>query len=309
MSYTPIPPQKMDTQSPRRNFIKSLAIGALGSLGSEAVKAHTVATPTRLKTSLNAYSFNAPLMNGSMNLDDLIDFCAQVGFDAVDITGYYFRGYPQVPSNDYVYHVKRRAFRQGLEISGAGVRNDFTLADKEKRQKEVQLVKAWVEVAAKLGAPVLRIFSGVQKNEGVPREQVHDWMLECIDACVAYGKQNGVIIGLQNHADFIQTAAHVVSVFEAIESEWFGLILDTGSYRIGDPYQQIQQTIQYAVNWQLKEKIFIEGQEVDTDLERIIKMIKQSDYQGYVPIETLGPGDPKTKVEAMLKKVKSYLQN
>jgi len=51
----------------------------------------------------------------------------------------------------------------------------------------------------------------------------------------------------------------------------------------------------------------VEGKEIDTDLERVINLIKPSDYQGYIPIETLGAGDPKVKVEALLAKVKKYL--
>ena len=184
-----------------------------------------------LKTSLNAYSFNKPLTNGSMSIAELIEFCAATGFDGVDITAYYFKGYPQVPSDDYLFDIKRKAFKAGLEITGTGVRNDFTIADKAKRELEVQLVKNWIEAASKIGASVLRIFSGTQKNEGIPREQVTEWMLKDIQTCVEYGKQHGVVIGMQNHNDFIQTADQIISLVETINSPWFGIILDIGSYR------------------------------------------------------------------------------
>src|SRR5512133_3359309 len=85
--------------------------------------------PTKLKTSLNAYSFNGPLMKGDMNLDQLLEFCAANQIDAVDITAYYFPGYPEVPSDEYIYHIKQMAFLLGVEISGTGVRNDFTDPD------------------------------------------------------------------------------------------------------------------------------------------------------------------------------------
>ena len=90
-------------------------------------------------------------------------------------------------------------------------------------------------------------------------------------------------------------------------SEWFGLILDTGSYRAGDPYQQIADTAQYAVNWQLKENVFLNGVETPADLDKIITAIKASGYRGYVPIETLGAGDPKIKVPVFLEKVQKAL--
>lgn len=289
----------MPTPLGRREFITSI-------LGLSALTVFS--TPTsRLKTSLNVFSFNDTLLKGTMTLDEMIDFCASAGFEGVDITGYYFKGYPEAPTDDLLYHVKRKVFASGMEISGTGVRNDFTIADKTKRQAEVDLVKRWVEVAAKLGAPVLRIFAGTQKNEGIPEEKINEWMIKDIQTCVDFGKQHGVVIGLQNHNDFIKTAAQINRVAEAIKSEWFGIILDTGSYRMSDPYKEIQDSVKYAVNWQLKEKIFINGAEVETDVQRVVDIIKASDYRGYVPIETLGDGDPKVKITALLSKVKKAI--
>ena len=246
-------------------------------------------------------------MDGSMTISDMLDFCAANGFEGVDITGYYFKGYPQVPSDEYIFQIKRKAFRLGIEISGIGVRNDFTIADKTKRELELALVKNWIEVAAKIGAPVIRIFAGNQKNEGITKEQVTEWMLKDIQTCVDYGKQHGVIIGLQNHNDFIQTADQVNKIIEAINSEWLGLILDTGSYRVLDPYQEIADSIKHTVNWQIKENVFINGAEVETDMDKLMGIIKSSGYKGYLPIETLGAGDPKTKINTLHAKLQKVM--
>lgn len=304
----------MENNGARRKFLKGMmSIPLFTSAGVALTKPFIhpekefTSNRKGLKTSCNAFSFNDALMNGSMTLDDLLTTCAGLGFDAVDITGYYFKGYPVVPADDYLYGIKRKAFRLGLDISGTGVRNDFTIADKTKRQEEVKRVKQWIEVAEKTGAPVIRIFAGNQKNEGYTKEQVTEWMLKDIEECVAYGKQHGVVIGLQNHNDFIQTADQIVSMVKAINSEWLGIILDTGSYRVGDPYEEIKQSIPYAVNWQIKEKIFVNGTEVDTDMPKLMSIIKASTYKGYLPIETLGAGDAKAKVAALLAKLQQSL--
>jgi len=237
----------------------------------------------------------------------MLDFCATTGFAGVDITGYYFKGYPQPPADEWLFQIKRKAFGLGLEISGTGVRNDFTIPDTGKRSQEVTLVKNWIEVAAKIGAPVIRIFAGNQKNESIPKEQVTDWMLKDMQTCVDYGKQHGVIIGLQNHNDFIQTADQVIKIIEAINSDWLGLILDTGSYRVLDPYEEIAKSIKYTVNWQIKENVFINGAEKETDMDKLMGIIQSSGYKGYLPIETLGEGDPKTKISALLAKLQKSL--
>jgi sugar phosphate isomerase/epimerase len=264
-------------------------------------------TVNGLKTSLNAFSFNARLLSGGMTINDMLDFCAANGFEGVDITGYYFKGYPQVPADEYLFQIKRKVFKLGLEISGTGVRNDFTIADKNKREQEVALVKNWIEVAAKIGAPVIRIFAGNQKNEGITKEQVTEWMLKDIQTCVDYGKQHGVIVGLQNHNDFIQTAAQVIRIIETINSEWLGLILDTGSYRVHDPYEEIAKSVKYTVNLQIKENVFINGAEKETDMDKLMAIIKSSGYKGYLPIETLGEGDPTIKIASLLAKLQKAM--
>lgn len=261
----------------------------------------------KLKISLNAYSFHSLLSKGSMNLDQLLEFCAGTPIEAIDLTGYYFPGYPAVPADDYIYHIKRKAFRLGLDISGTGVRTDFTVTDKDKRKADVQMVKDWIVCASKLGAPVIRIFSGLQQPAGYSWEQTAEMMMESVSECVEYGKTYGVIVGIQNHDDFIKTAAQVHKICAMNTSEWFGIILDIGSYHTGDPYAQIAETAKYAVNWQIKENVWVNGKEQATDLAKVIRIVKESGYRGYLPVETLGAGDPRQKVPVFVEKVRQAL--
>ncbi|MBA4056966.1 MAG: sugar phosphate isomerase/epimerase, partial [Marivirga sp.] len=195
----------------------------------------------------------------------------------------------------------------GLEISGTGVRNDFTEPDPAKRRESITLVKNWIEVAEKIGAPVIRIFSGSKNPEGHTKAQVLEWMIKDIQECIEYGKKHGVVVAIQNHNDFIMTADDAITFMNTIKDEWFGLILDTGSYRVGDPYKEIEKTAMYAVNWQIKEKVFIQGKEVDVDMDKLIRIIKTSGYKGYIPLETLGEGDPKIKISNLLEKINKSL--
>lgn len=296
----------------RRSVLKSIA--ALPFLDSISNRLHNRKTTyllgkQRLKSSLNAYSFNAPLMAKTMDIFDMLRWCADLGFDAVDITGYYFDGYPEIPEPNYLYRIKRTAHSLGIEISGTGVRNDFTIPDKALREKEKERVLNWINVAADLGAPVLRIFAGSEKRDGYTREQIKEWMLEDIYHCVTAAESKGVILGLQNHNDFILTSDHVLDFMKAIPNPWFGLILDTGSYRKEDPYLAIEKTIEYAVNWQIKELIFVDGKEVETDMPRLFNIIKKSNYSGYLPIETLGAGDPKVKIPILYEKVMKEMRS
>jgi sugar phosphate isomerase/epimerase len=264
--------------------------------------------PIKLKTSLNAYSFNGPLTKGEMNLDQLLEFCAAQQLDAVDITAYYFPGYPEVPSDEYLYHIRQKAFLLGLEISGTGVRNDFSDPDPVKRKASLELVKKWIIAAEKLGAPVIRVFSGTADVKDIPREKVVDYMVANLKECTEFGKAHGVMVGIQNHNDFIKTADQAIEIIKRVNSDWFGLILDIGSFRTGDPYQEIEQTIPYAINWQLKENLYVQGAEQKSDLNRIMKIIQDKGYRGYIPLETLGEGDPRVKVPKFLEEIRFAMQ-
>jgi len=94
-----------------------------------------------------------------------------------------------------------------------------------------------------------------------------------------------------------------------VSHDWVGLMLDIGSYHIADPYVDIAANSKYAISWQLKEKVFINEQQADTDYTRIRDIVKECGYKGYLPIETLGEGDPVLKVQTLFNKVTSVLNS
>jgi sugar phosphate isomerase/epimerase len=260
---------------------------------------------TRLRLALNSYSFNAPLRDGSMNLSEVVRFCSMNAIEGLDATGYYFPGYPAVPSDEYIGKLKRDAFVNGVTIMCTGVRNDFSVPDAAARKNDVQLVKNWIEVASKLGASVIRVFSGRSVPDGHTFDQVFEWMIPDLKECVAHGKRHGVVVGLQNHDDLLKTADQTIRVADAVNSEWFGIILDVGSLRQNDPYTEIEKLVPYAVSWQLKEKVGYGKKEVATDLPKVKAIIEKAGYRGFLPIETLGPGDATAKVSKFLAEVRS----
>lgn len=324
----------------RRSFLGRAALlpvcaaSVLGALPASAKDPIRRVGGSALKVSCNAYSFarllNNQLQNrGSvgMSLFDLADFCAKQDFDGIDVTGYYFPGYekngPGVPTDKYIFDLKRRAFDLGLGISGTGVGNNFTVADKAARAKDVQRIKNWAEVAAKLGAPVLRVFADTQMraqtwqtvSNGATRDQVEEWIATDIRECADHAAKFGVIIGVQNHGDFLKTADNLLSLLNRIDSPWCGAIVDTGYFKATDPYAEMAQAAPYAVNWQIKQSpLGVEAEDASpTDLKRLLRVIRKSGYRGYLPIETLSPRgggsnyDPYVVVPKFLKELREAI--
>jgi len=301
----------MHVQTLRREFlIRSMAIAACGVTvrrGAAFPAGEMKRRPgVKLKIGLNAYSFNRPLTAGRMTLDDVIDYCAAHSIDGVDTTGYYFPGYPKVPTDEYIYALKRKAYLNGVTISGTGVRNDFTLADAAGLKAQVQLVKDWVAVTEKLGAAFVRVFSGPRLAEGSTFEKVLETMIPAFQECAGYGKEHGVIIALQPHDDFLKTADQTIQVVQGVNSEWFSVVLDVGSLRRGDPYAEIEKLLPYACTWQIKEMVSVNGKETPIDLAKIRAIIDKVGYRGFVPFEALGQGSP-DEVTAFLEKVRKAM--
>ena len=275
-----------------------------------------------------------------MTLDQLLDYCVDPAhrFDAVDITGYYFPNYSAteatVPPDRFVDDLKHRAADLGLAISGTGVGNSFTGVPFDRQGKEgivfstdeggdraaiendIQRIKAWVEVAARLGAPVLRVFIGLEpsclmtehiKPDDPQKEEkamkLAAWRVKTIKPLVddlrnvvEYGKQFGVIIGIQNHGDFLKTADETIVLLTAVDSDWIGLIVDTGYFNTPDCYVDIEKVMPYGVNFQVKEFVryspspYMTPKFQPIDLDRLIGIVRKSGYRGYLPIETLSAG-------------------
>lgn len=322
----------MDAIFSRRDFIRrtSLAPGAMavaGLCGFPALAGQTAKRPSRAvpKTSLNAYSFNKLLNDASrgrgegVTLLQLVEFAAKNKFEGFDPTGYYFPGYPKLPPDAYVDGLKKRAADFGLGISGTGVRNNFTTSDASVRREGVNHIKEWVEVAARLGAPVIRVFADTQMRaetwesvaKGYTRDQVQDWIAAALRECADQGKKFKVRIGVQNHGDFLKTGRDLLNLVKAVGSEWCGPIVDTGYFKSDDPYADMALVAKSAVNWQIKQSPFGEDSEVPTDLVRLMKIVRESGYSGYLPIETLSPRgkpyDPYAVVPAFLKQVREAI--
>jgi sugar phosphate isomerase/epimerase len=298
-----------DSLQRRRFLTRSMSMVALSTLarGPAAQGEVMRRRGTRIKIALNAYSFNRPLTAGKMTLDGVIDYCAANNIDGVDTTGYYFPGYPKVPSDEYIYNLKKKAYLNGVTINGTGVRNDFTLPDGASRKGQVQLVKDWIEVAHKLGANVIRVFSGRDVPKGYSFDQVLEWMIPAFKECAEYGKQHGVIVGLQHHDDFLKTAEQTIRVVKAVNSEWFSVILDVGSVRQGDPYEEIEKLVPYACTWQIKEDVWYGEKRTPIDLPRVKGIIEKVGFRGFLPIEALGQGDPAVVVTAFLERVRKAM--
>ncbi len=296
----------MSNKQSRRSFLAGgmAAVGSswtLASAGTAAQAATVSAGKTvydrkggaKLKRSCCAYSFNRLLPRGKkpgkMTMEQFVDFCAEQDLDGTELTSYYF---PPDADTAYFKRIRRRAFLNGLDVSGTAIGNTFTLPAGEKRDQQIAMTKQWIDRAAEFAAPTIRIFAGrVPKQGGV--EQGRKWFVECMEQVLPHAEKRGVFLALENHGGIVTTGDQTLACLQAVESDWFGLNLDTGNFREPDPYASIERCAPYAVNVHLKVHVHSTSKgSAPADYNRIVGILKASGYRGYVALEYEAKEDP-----------------
>lgn len=283
----------------RRAFVRgaaALGVGSLAATGlgrresARAIEPISRQGGPKFKFSLAAYSYR-DLLQGEkkqLSLEDFIGDCAKMGLEGTELTSYYF---PEKFDNAYLRHLKQRCFRQGLDVSGTAVGNDFCHTDSAKRAEQIAYVKQWIDHAAVLGAPVIRIFSG---NAQGPEAEARRLAVSAMEECCEYAGQHGVHLALENHGGLTATAEGHLALVRAVDSPWFGVNLDTGNFNSADVYGDLARLAPYSVNVQVKVMVRPNnGAKQPTDFKRLASLLKDAGYRGYIVLEFEEPEDPR----------------
>jgi sugar phosphate isomerase/epimerase len=279
----------------RRGFLAGGVATLAGStIAASGTNAHAAKAPVRngashMKLSLAAYSFNKMLprasrgQEGEITLEDFVDYCAKLNLDGTELTSYYF---PEKPSNEYLLSLKEQTFRLGLDISGTAIGNDFCIPEGEKRQAQLQLCRDWIDHAAVMGAPVIRIFAG-KVPKGGTEEEALDLCVAGINESLDYAATKGVLLALENHGGITATPQQLLSIVERVkDSKWFGVNYDSGNFRTEDPYGDLEKIAPYAVNAQIKVALKTpDNGHKEADLKRMVEILRSANYRGYVVLE------------------------
>jgi len=288
----------------RREFLGTLATAwAAGSAAAVGARVDPIARtgPARMRLSLAAYSFRSLLADrrrraasGSarMTLADFIDRCGSYGLDGTELTSYYV---PDPVPPGYLQDLRRRAFMHGLSVSGTAIGNTFTHPPGPARDREIAETKAWIERAAEMGAPVIRIFAG-NLQEGTTESEARRLCVQAIEECCEHAGRYGIVLALENHGGIVTTADQMLAVVKAVQSKWFAVNWDSGNFRSADPYAELKALAPYAVNAQIKTTVGSPSGPVPADLPRVIGILRDAGYQGFVVLEYEEDEDPLTAV-------------
>jgi len=298
----------------RRVFFKAAAGTSLALAARFSTPAAEAAGPVKrngkphLKLSLAAYSFRDVLAgkNPTMTLDDFIRLCADLNLDGTELTSYYF---PKDFDEEYLIHVKQLTFRLGLDVSGTAIANDFCLPPGEKRDQTLAHTRKWIDYAALMGAPVIRIFAGTVPA-GDSEQAAIERCAAGINESLDYAAKKGVCLALENHGGITATPAQMLRIIEQVkDSPWFGVNFDGGNFRTADPYSDLAKIAPYAINAQLKTDLSPGGKKEEADLARVVRILADAGYRGYIVLEYEGSEDPKVAVPRHIETLRKVIRD
>ncbi len=309
----------------RRTFLASSLGAAVLSINSRlSGRAHGAkrTTASSAKTehanrpnpiAVSTYSFWRFKKNLKLPIETCIEEAARMGFNGVEI----LHRQMESESNDYLQNLKRHALINGIDLCGLSIHQRFLSPDKEYRQKNIDHTIKCIELAYKLGIPLIRLntgtwgtsksFDDLMENRGIepPLPGYTDddgfkWVIDCIEKCLPKAKQSGVILGLENHWGLARTPQGLLRIVNAVDSPWLKVLLDTGNF-LEDPYDKLDQCAPHTVF--MHAKMYYGGglwYTLDLDYPRIAKIMRKHNFRGYVSLEFEGNEDYKTAIPKSL---------
>ena len=311
----------------RRTFVSTTAVGLASTLvgprASRGAAAPALAGP--IKFGISSYSY-WHFRDPKVSIEAVIDKAAALGADGVDILHRQMDvnelGPLDAATHVYCQRLKRHAFRAGIDLICLSIHQDFVSPNPAERHKWVAHTEKCIEIAYALGVPCLRINSGRWKTikdfdalmkargeepplTGYKEDDAFKWCIDSLRECVAIAGQRGVILALENHWGLTRNVEGLLRILNAIESPWFGALMDTGNF-LEDPYDKLAKIAPKTVFVQAK--TYEGGGEfytLDLDYKRIAAILREAGYAGYVALEMEGKENPETAVPKSLAALRS----
>ncbi|HOE62208.1 MAG TPA: sugar phosphate isomerase/epimerase family protein [Candidatus Sumerlaeota bacterium] len=177
---------------------------------------------------LSMWSFEKDAFAGKLTPADFIRYAAKEGYDAVELLDCFWK-----ETDEEIAAAKKLAEECGIKIGCYSIGNDFAQKDPAARRQQVEYVKKGIQTAAKLGAPVLRVFGGSPK-EGIAYADALPWIVEGFQACVPLAQEKGVVMAMENHGTLSGSGKQVREIIEKIGSPNFGATTDFGNFLLVD---------------------------------------------------------------------------
>ena len=295
----------------RRDFLRTSlakvgAVGVMGTLGMSRLNAPawgdttTDAGQAQFKISLAEWSLHKTINGGELtNLEFPAFAMREFGIDAVEYVNQFFKD--KAKDAEYLRELNQRCSDAGVKSLLIMVDGEGELGHPEEgaRRTAVENHYQWVEAAKTLGCHAIRVNAA---SRGSYDEQM-ELAAAGLRQLAEFGAQHDINVIVENHGGLSSNGAWLAGVMQKVDLPNCGTLPDFGNFRIGtedgqevwyDRYKGVQELMPYAKAVSAKSHEFNDaGEEVRTDYFRMMKIVLDAGYHGYVGIEWEGgsPGE------------------
>lgn len=290
----------MGPPTSRRRFLASAAaVGAALALRPRAAAAPRAAVAARggaadpFRISLAQWSLHRALQAGETTTLDFAGIARrEFGIEAVEYVSTFLAG----KARDFTWlrELKARADDEGvfshlIMIDGEGSLGD---ADAEARRRAVENHFPWVAAAAFLGCRSIRVNA---HGSGTPDEQQAQ-AADSLHRLAALADGYGIDVIVENHGGLSSDGGWLAGVMRRADHPRVGTLPDFGNFDLGegrryDRYQGVTEMMPFARAVSAKSYGFdAAGDETTIDFRRMLKLVLQAGYHGWIGIEYEGDG-------------------
>ena len=247
--------------------------------------------PKLFKISLAEWSLHRTLQSGKI---DHLDFCKvaknDFGLDAVEYVNSFF--FDNAQDQSYLKEMKQRADDLGVKSLLIMCDNEGSLGDPDPiaRTKAVENHYKWIDAGKYLGCHSIRVNA---QSEGEYDEQMK-LAADGLSRLTEYGANNNINVIVENHGGLSSNGKWLATVMEKVDHPRVGTLPDFGNFRIQDEewydrYKGVEELMPYAKAVSAKSHDFdSHGNEINTDYYKMMNIVLDAGYNGYVGIEYEG---------------------
>ena len=297
----------------RREFLKHSAVvsGGLVLTGLGSTNNLGCKQSPSFKISLAEWSLHRSIQNGEI---DHLDFCSitnnKFGISAVEYVNSFF--FDKAKDKIYLREMKMRADDLGIESLLIMCDNEGRLGnpDPTSRTKAIENHYKWAEAAKLLGCHSIRVNAS---SEGTYTDQI-ELAADGLRRLAEFGDSIGINTIVENHGGLSSNGKWLSEVMKKVNHPRVGTLPDFGNFRLDgdewyDRYQGVKELMPYAKAVSAKSHEFdLNGNEIKTNYYKMMEIVLESGYNGYVGIEYEGSNH--TEIEGirltldLLKKVR-----
>ena len=306
----------------RRDFLATTSAAAALTVASTN-NSLFAATPTideepPFKISLAQWSLNREIRGGKMDNLEFAKAAKDLGMDAIEYVNQFFKG--KAEDTDYLDQMKKRCDDNGVQSLLIMVDGEGQLGnpDEAARKKAVENHHKWVTAAKYLGCHSIRVNAA---SGGSYQEQV-DRAADGLRSLSEFAAGHDINVIVENHGGLSSNGQWLAQVIRKVDLDNCGTLPDFGNFWIEwprngkkgnyyDRYLGMAALMPFAKAVSAKSYKFDEnGDEPDIDFRKIMKIVHDSGYRGYVGIEFEGEGEAKegiVKTRNLLEKCRDEL--